>query len=585
MFKNLKYVVSLLVISFFLGACSGGGGSSSSSNSGGSGYLIDSPISGISYECGSQSGVTGSDGGFNCSETPVVFKIGNYTIGFISNMTSDSKIFPQDLLGLSRNNETDTDLIELVQFFQALDDDGDITDAITVSQNTSARFEDVEGQRVNGDGSDGTGGYGEGQGMTSQEALEKAGIPSPSPGPAMEHLKLSIDPSSVTPPDMSDVSQYVGTWVGSGWNWEVRFKHNSGDFTADMFNIDRSDVPFDTEKTIMSLTVAQQNSFTFTVDEDGAIDGYGVITYNLLPNLCGIHALTTQVNSAVNMMSKMADFFKLGSSIYKKTIEEFMVANLNVDNDTYNLIKDIVVNRKSPEGLVGIFGKTMEGELRKKAIAALDSSTKSGDVCVAAAGNAAYGGQSVGPMSVDDIWKNSQLDVAKALLSGQPLDLASLVLSIPGVTQVQYYYKGMQNGPETRNFTFSGNIYGDGEMFLEDVQIDGSPLVVEYTVNWLTETSEFPTWSPFLEGHGLVQAMNESNVIYTYETVMETKSYVDKSDGNKLKTVEVPVQKLVAQKIDVVAPMAKFNKTGFQRNGVSVWHDYEYNWNAYRVGD
>ena len=550
------------------------------------GYLIDSPIVGLSYECGDGStGITGENGDFNCTNIPVVFTIGNYTIGSISHITDDSKVFPQDLLGLSRDNQTDPNLIELTQFFQALDDDADITQKITILPSTKEKFNDIYGYRINDDGTDATGGKGEGAGTTLNDALDKAGIVTPSPLKAMNHLMASIDPANIKAPDMSDVSQYIGTWIGSGWNWEIRFKQTSGTFTSNMFGIDESSIPYDADQVIMSLTVEQQNTFTFTVDKNGKIKGHGVITYNLLPNLCGVHALATQVNSVVNMMSKMADFFKLGGYIDKKNIDEFIVENSSLDKDTYSLVKDIYSKRKSLDELVTLFGKTMHSQLAKKAVEILDSANKAGDVCAVAATTTAYGGQSIGPMTVNDIWKDSQLSVAKTLIAGKSVDLANLVLSIPGVTQVQYYYKGLQNGPETRNFTFSGGIYGDGEIFLENVEIEGSPLVVEWTVNWRTETAEFPTWSPFLQNNGLVQESNSTFVQYNYETSMQEKSYVDKLDNNKVKTVQVPTRKLVAQEMHLEAPRASFNEVGEHRNGVSVWHEYEYNWSAYRVGD
>lgn len=625
--KYMKLLASTILAGLLFSACGGGGGDSTS-DEGGIGYLIDSPIAGLDYSCGSKTSSTSSDGKFNCTNMPVVFKVGNYTVGCLSEITPDTKIYPQDLLGLERTNVTDSSLIELVQFFQALDDDGEIEDTITITNAMKEEFSDVYGYIKGCSGNSGEPGPGDpipgdpnpgnpsnpdnpgSSEMTPSKAASEAGKALPSPEGAMKHLEKSMNGETI--PDMSDTSEYIGTWIGNGWNWEVRFKHNSGDFASSMFGVDRSDIPFETEKTIMSLTVEQQNTFTFTVDEDGYIDGEGVIVYNLLPNICGVHALATQVNTSVNLMSKMADFFKTGSTIYKDTIGEFIVDNSAVDKETYTLVTDIYEKRKSPTEIMEAFQTYISKQsiqrdssnpltdfaknyvtemakgLGKRAVTALESSNQSGDICLAAAGSAAYGGQSVGPKTLEEMLKNGQLAAAKQLAAGDfSIDLANIVLSIPGYTQIQYYYKGLENGPETRNFTFSGYINGSGEIYLENVDIDGDPLVVEYTVNWQTDKASFPTWSPFLDNHGLVQASNTPTVTYAYETVMEEQSYTDVTDGSKTKKVLVPVKKLVAQNINAVASMATFNEKGTNRvpSNSYQWHDYEYNWNAYRIGD
>ncbi|MGH9454346.1 MAG: hypothetical protein ACRD2O_10310, partial [Terriglobia bacterium] len=71
------------------------------------------------------------------------------------------------------------------------------------------------------------------------------------------------------------------------------------------------------------------------------------------------------------------------------------------------------------------------------------------------------------------------------------------LMSIPGVTQVSYQYKGLANGPESRRFKIKGNIRGD-KMYLHmdgDVYEGDKDLVVEYMVNFRREQRKFPTWS------------------------------------------------------------------------------------------
>ena len=163
------------------------------------GYIVDSPISGLNYECGSKKGLTSRDGKFSCDTMPVLFKIGNYTLGSISELTDDFKIYPQDLLGLDRSNVEDPKLIQLTQFLQALDDDHNITQRITITEETRKQFEDEDG---------------EGKPLSPDDKALKEGLPLPNPVSAMDHLKKSITPENYRPADTSDMSKYMGQWVG-----------------------------------------------------------------------------------------------------------------------------------------------------------------------------------------------------------------------------------------------------------------------------------------------------------------------------------------------------------------------------------
>ncbi|CAA6799323.1 MAG: Fimh-like protein [uncultured Sulfurovum sp.] len=96
------------------------------------GYLIDSPIANIDYECGTKKAKTNSEGKFECSELPVTFKVGGIEVGILDSMTADSKVYPQDLAQVGRDNFTDDDVIKIAVFLQSLDDDGNIATEITL---------------------------------------------------------------------------------------------------------------------------------------------------------------------------------------------------------------------------------------------------------------------------------------------------------------------------------------------------------------------------------------------------------------------------------------------------------------------
>jgi len=108
------------------------------------GYLIDSPLAGVTYSCDGSERLTDDEGMFECIAPPVTFKIGNLTLGTLTAFTSDGKVYPQDLLGLSRTNFTDSRLKLLARLLQSLDDDGVIADKITITQGVRDGITDVQ---------------------------------------------------------------------------------------------------------------------------------------------------------------------------------------------------------------------------------------------------------------------------------------------------------------------------------------------------------------------------------------------------------------------------------------------------------
>jgi len=104
------------------------------------GYLIDSPVEGAGYSCDGNEAFTDSNGTFECLDLPVIFKVGNLTLGRLNSFTVDAKVYPQDLLGLSRDNYSDDRLKLLTRLLQSLDDDGDIEDKITITEDIHHKF-------------------------------------------------------------------------------------------------------------------------------------------------------------------------------------------------------------------------------------------------------------------------------------------------------------------------------------------------------------------------------------------------------------------------------------------------------------
>jgi len=108
------------------------------------GYLIDAPIEGATYVCASgEIGLTNEEGMFECEEAPVSFFIGKLKLGNISHFTEDGKVYPQDLLGLERDNFSNAKLKLMARLMQSVDNDGNIDKAITIEQSVRDAFNDV----------------------------------------------------------------------------------------------------------------------------------------------------------------------------------------------------------------------------------------------------------------------------------------------------------------------------------------------------------------------------------------------------------------------------------------------------------
>jgi len=131
---------------------------------------------------------------------------------------------------------------------------------------------------------------------------------------------------------------------------------------------------------------------------------------------------------------------------------------------------------------------------------------------------------------------------------------------VKGVTKIQYDAPHLKNGPEIRHFKFTGTVrqgtYKNSEgkdigaflISLDEVLnftlMGGEPdntLVAEYEVNKVKTEANFPCWSPFIEGAGIIR----------------------QGPG----TIHV----------------AEFQQKGSHRQGKRVWEEYGYVWLARQV--
>ena len=189
MMRRDNFLTGLFVVlsSLVFMACSSGSDSDSGSsnaetdtkNSDGSvatRTLVDSPIANVDYYCdGKEAQQTTSTGAFLCQNPPVQFQIGKLILGKITRYGYSNTVFPQDLVGVSRNDYNNTKLVDLVRLLQSLDDDGVIGTTINIPSERASSF---GGDDVNT--------------KTIVELADLAGVPLVSEAEAIKHLKSTI---------------------------------------------------------------------------------------------------------------------------------------------------------------------------------------------------------------------------------------------------------------------------------------------------------------------------------------------------------------------------------------------------------
>ncbi|MDF1880698.1 sel1 repeat family protein [Sulfurimonas sp. MAG313] len=106
-------------------------------------YLIDSPIEGVVYKTSNGiSNFTKSDGSFSYYPDGIVtFSLGGLILGSVSAVNNDKKVFIQDMVGISRANTDDTELIKVAALLQTLDTDSNSSNGIRIDDVVRSQFQ------------------------------------------------------------------------------------------------------------------------------------------------------------------------------------------------------------------------------------------------------------------------------------------------------------------------------------------------------------------------------------------------------------------------------------------------------------
>jgi len=139
-------IISSTAAVFILSGC---GSSDSSTTDMKTGYFVDSAVVNADYDCIADADfnkTTGINGEFQCqSMQQVRFRLGELVLGEISTLPTDGYVFPQDILGVERNNTANNKaVIAMAQLLQSLDSDHNTSNGIQIKEEVKTAFESTQ---------------------------------------------------------------------------------------------------------------------------------------------------------------------------------------------------------------------------------------------------------------------------------------------------------------------------------------------------------------------------------------------------------------------------------------------------------
>lgn len=140
---RISFVASSLVAAFFLLGC---GDTSSDTPTTATttidGQLVDNYVENASYTCADMLvRTTEKDGRFSCPSLPVTFSLGGLRLGSINALPSDKQVFPQDLIGVNRDQTTNSDVVAMARLLQSCDSDTNLSTGISIADATITNLE------------------------------------------------------------------------------------------------------------------------------------------------------------------------------------------------------------------------------------------------------------------------------------------------------------------------------------------------------------------------------------------------------------------------------------------------------------
>lgn len=153
--KTVTTITLSVLTSLILVGC--GSSDATSGTSTVSGQLVDNYVQNADYVCeDGKKGVTDIDGRFECDSLPVSFSLGGLHLGEIATLAGDRQVFPQDLLGVSREDTNSSKVIAMARLLQSCDEDNNTANGIKIKESvkehlkerTTFQAEDIEAYSV-----------------------------------------------------------------------------------------------------------------------------------------------------------------------------------------------------------------------------------------------------------------------------------------------------------------------------------------------------------------------------------------------------------------------------------------------------
>lgn len=355
------------------------------------------------------------------------------------------------------------------------------------------------------------------------------------------------------------MNNLAGVWQGWGASYEVRFRYSN----------------------IMSVAVKHATLFTIGVNEKGAINGGGVIVYDLDPNLCGLANLVKYTNAGINILAKLPDFYQLSGTIMKafsltgegSALAEEAAAKSAAQEASSEAEKELgeKFKEEANEFVKDAFADTLKDKFKEYGAEMVEKMIA--DDKEEGAEKKSAGCTSEGPGTLS----GAAAQVGKSAAGSLPTGAGGVPMGVPmvpGVTQVQYHYKGLEHGPEQRLYNIVGSVgmwNGETRMVMQQsgpVFNGSKDLMVEYMVNYKTDKQSFPTWSPFTKKPGVIWISNGPKTPKPPQAVVQLAQQM----GANLSATNGSV-------------FAYLEDTGTHRDGAVPWQEYEYVWFVQKLDD
>lgn len=265
--NNKSIIISAITAGLILSGCGGGGDEKSTptqSKSQKVGYLIDAPIVGATYLADGKKEFTQVGGSFKYSNEAISFYVGDLFLGKIDKVPNDKIVLLQDILGIPRNDLSNTKLIKVATLIQSLDSDSntkaiELKQGILIGQEYKKSIDDIDVDAL----------------------LHQKGITKKSPTEVAKHLRDTLDSVSDTNlPTLKKLYPLNGQGnVPLNVNIELKFskflKYDT--FLNKVFirDADGNSVQFNTylnENTMTLKPHALKKSTTYNITIDGVKD-------------------------------------------------------------------------------------------------------------------------------------------------------------------------------------------------------------------------------------------------------------------------------------------------------------------------